>query len=314
LEELEQCHLRQLLTKSGASPKEYPNQNQWWGASLVSTVVSNIQLILTNVHIRYEDDKTLPTSKPFGFGIRIQNISVQTTNAQWKPGFVQPADGANIFKKLDVKGLSVYWNSNQELQPELQSADAIKQALCPEIVTNGTFILQPFSMQMRMEKNTSKFPLKSQPPIPRFKFDARPEKLDIELYKRQLLQIRLLSREWARFERARQHRKWRPILPVSESPKKWWHFAFNRIVEGNRRQHAHCSTESIYQRAKLMNSYCRAYRRKLETHMADNASKQKESKNEQTAANVSTIRQEDVTLMRQIERGSQFTYQVNIIQ
>lgn len=38
-----------------------------------------------------------------------------------------------------------------------------------ENTKRDVFILQPFCMEARMEKNSSKFPLKSLPLIPRFK-------------------------------------------------------------------------------------------------------------------------------------------------
>lgn len=39
------------------------------------------QLILNNVHIRYEDDLSLPNGLVFNCGVRIQKMTVQTTNA-----------------------------------------------------------------------------------------------------------------------------------------------------------------------------------------------------------------------------------------
>lgn len=89
-----------------------------------------------------------------------------------------------------------------------------QKVLCPESFIENQYILHPFSMQARMEKNCSKFPLKTIPAIPRFKFDLRPEKINIEVSKKQLMQIRILTNEWARFERAREHRKWRPLVKV----------------------------------------------------------------------------------------------------
>lgn len=41
--------------------------------------------------------------------------------------------------------------------------------MSPENTKRNAFILQPFCMEARMEKNASKFPLKSLPLIPRFK-------------------------------------------------------------------------------------------------------------------------------------------------
>lgn len=198
----------------GYPAKDDTTTNQYWGASLVSSVSNNIQLILSNVHIRYEDDVTMPDKVPFNFGIRIQHISIQTTNSQWKPEFVQPSEGVNIFKKLVITGLSVFWNCHQPVLTKVDNLADLRTVMAPENMKDNQFILQPFSMQARMEKNSSKFPLKTVPAIPRFKFDLRPEKINIELSKKQLAQIRLLSREWARYDRARQHRKWRPLVSV----------------------------------------------------------------------------------------------------
>lgn len=88
--------------------------------------------------------------------------------------------------------MSVFWNcSQQEMHTDISNLDELKQLLCPLNTRTNTYILQPFSMQMRMEKNTSKFPLKQQPAIPRFKFDLRPEMIELELSKRQLAQVKL---------------------------------------------------------------------------------------------------------------------------
>lgn len=49
-----------------------------------------------------------------------------------------------------------------------------------------------------------------------FQFNLCPEKVVIELTKRQLLEISSLGKEWARFDRSRQHRKWRPLTTVGQ--------------------------------------------------------------------------------------------------
>ena len=42
-----------------------------------------LQLILNNVHVRYEDGDTLPNGLTFACGVRIHTMTVQTTNQQW---------------------------------------------------------------------------------------------------------------------------------------------------------------------------------------------------------------------------------------
>ncbi|CAD5233590.1 unnamed protein product [Bursaphelenchus xylophilus] len=308
-EELEKLHKQRLLDAASITLQLEEIQNAWWGASLVSAVSNNIQLILNNVHIRYEDDKTMPDKMPFHFGFRIHNISIQTTNSQWKPGFVQPEDGTNTFKKLDVKGFSVFWNCSQEMDVDIDTYEKLKKILAPETSKNNTFILKPFSMTVRMEKNASKFPLKQNPPIPRFTFDLRPERIEIELSKRQLAQIRVLSAEWARFDRARQHRKWRPLTRITGNAKDWWKFAYGRIAEDNRKQRSTASAAFVLKRAKLLNNYCKAYTRKLKAFVADQKAKQAKVKDPNSkVASTSAISPEDSAYMKQIEHDSEFTY------
>lgn len=343
LEELEKYHKRQLMFNAGLPSKNESAEQNWWGASLVSAVVNNIQLILTNVHIRYEDGTTIPDGTPFACGIRVHNVSVQTTNSQWKPGFMQPQDGVNAFKKLELEGLSVYWNCDQKVTGVFESIKDLQDFLAPEVSKDNTYVLQPFSAHLFMEKNTSKFPLKSYPVIPRFKFDLRPEKVNIELSKRQLAEIQLLGREWARYERARQHRKWRPLVSVGGNAKEWWNFAFNRVQEETSKKSMRRSWRFALSRARHLNAYCRAYRRKLlsfletlekerkensaatptgqnslstklesNSSLSDQSSMNSATQSFATIPAVATIHpcssSEDLILMKQIERDPEYTY------
>jgi hypothetical protein len=74
--------------------------------------------------------------------------------------------------------------------------------------------------------------------------------------------------------RAREHRKWRPSERIVDEPKKWWQFAYSRVLEQNRRQRTTASKESVVNRARLLNNYCRAYRRRLRAFVADEMAKQ----------------------------------------
>ena len=41
-----------------------------------------LQIVVNNVHFRYEDSEACPSS-PFAVGVTVENISAQTTNDQW---------------------------------------------------------------------------------------------------------------------------------------------------------------------------------------------------------------------------------------
>ncbi|KAI6238683.1 Ricin B-type lectin domain-containing protein [Aphelenchoides fujianensis] len=309
LEELEAVHKRALLRTAGLEVRGAEEQGGWWGASVVSAVSNNIQLILDNVHVRYEDESTLPDGTPFAFGFRVQQISVQTTNAQWKAGFVQLAEGVNTFKKLDIKGLSVFWNCGQRAHAHVRSPDDLKRLLSPLAGPPNAFLLRPFSLQVRLERNASRLPLKALPAVPRFKFDLRPEQLELELSRRQLGQMRALSAHWTLFDRAREHRRWRPAVPVGAAAARWWRFAADRVREQNRRRRSTAPAVRLAERARLLNAYCRAYRRTLRAVVADEMARQQKLVDPNVrVASATAVNQEDVAHLRQVERDSEFIY------
>ncbi|CAD6197785.1 unnamed protein product [Caenorhabditis auriculariae] len=308
LGDLEQRHKTALLDLLGIPAQE--SQDSWWGASLISTVLNNIQLILNNVHIRYEDDSTLTGGVPFNVGIRIQKMTMQTTNAHWKPGFVESRDGVNVFKKLELSGFSIYWNSNTKMSEDYDSPKKIRAILAPE-TTDNAYIIEPCNSELRMEKNSSKFPLKQK--IPRFKFFLRPEIINCELTRRQMTELRALNREWARFERARVHRKWRPLTHVGGNAKEWWQFAYGRITEETRRTNVSSTWDFAAGRAKFLNSYCRAYRRRLlglisNPNASDAVADPSAAGFSATQTTANSMSLDDRTTMKQIERDAQFSY------
>nr|CDJ94690.1 hypothetical protein, variant [Haemonchus contortus] len=310
LDELEKRHKAELLSFLGLSVPA--SQDTWWGASLISTVLNNIQLILNNVHIRYEDDLSLPNGLVFNCGVRIRKMTMQTTNASGKPGFIEPQNGVNIFKKLELKGFSMYWNSGVKLSKDIDTPKNLRDILAPEN-PDSSFIIHPCSAELRMERNSSKFPLKG--PTPRFKFFLRPERITVEMTRRQIAELRALNREWARFERARQHRKWRPLVRVSENPAAWWRFAYNRVSDDARRVHSRRSWHFALTRARHLNAYCRAYRRRLLAMIDDSTTTRSNTdttdRSKESPGKVATPAlgsHEDIAIMKQIERDSQYTY------
>ena len=58
--------------------------NSWWslGSSVVTNIIENIQLRVHDVHLRYEDDVTIP-GVTFACGILIKSLSAQSTDGSW---------------------------------------------------------------------------------------------------------------------------------------------------------------------------------------------------------------------------------------
>ncbi|KAI6230488.1 Ricin B-type lectin domain-containing protein [Aphelenchoides fujianensis] len=192
---------------------------------------------------------------------------------------------------------------------DVRSPDDLKRLLSPLVGAPNAFLLRPFSLQVRLERNASRLPLKALPAVPRFKFDLRPEQLELELSRRQLGQMRALSAHWTLFDRAREHRRWRPAVPVGAAAARWWRFAVDRVREQNRRRRSTAPAARLAERARLLNSYCRAYRRTLRAFVADEMARQQKLVDPNVrVASATAVNQEDVAHLRQVERESEFTY------
>lgn len=74
---------------------------------LVARTVNNIQVKITNVHIRYEDNSK--SGRPYSFGVTLNNFEIFTTDVNWQKCFV---DGVirHVFKLASLDSLSVYMN------------------------------------------------------------------------------------------------------------------------------------------------------------------------------------------------------------
>ncbi|XP_007651750.1 vacuolar protein sorting-associated protein 13A isoform X1 [Cricetulus griseus] len=51
---------------------------------LITQIIKNLQVKISNIHVRYEDDIT-NQGKPLSFGISLQNLSMQTADQNWIP-------------------------------------------------------------------------------------------------------------------------------------------------------------------------------------------------------------------------------------
>ena len=80
---------------------------------LTAKIVDNIEITLTNVHIRYEDSLSIPGTT-LAAGITIASISLVTTDDQWNEAFVAretKLKTSAIHKLGRLENVGVYWNT-----------------------------------------------------------------------------------------------------------------------------------------------------------------------------------------------------------
>lgn len=63
----------------------------------MARLIRNIQVKISNIHIRYED-KTTNVGSPFAFGITLGMLNVETTDENWVPTILKDNAVNKVFK------------------------------------------------------------------------------------------------------------------------------------------------------------------------------------------------------------------------
>ena len=82
-------------------------------ARLGKKVIDNLQLRIMNVHVRFEEGSSRTPATSYAWGLTLQEISLTTTDASWKPTFIERNNDAadKLYKMLQVRKLNFYWES-----------------------------------------------------------------------------------------------------------------------------------------------------------------------------------------------------------
>ncbi|CAB3239394.1 unnamed protein product [Arctia plantaginis] len=254
--------------KKKEAEKDQNKLDETFVEKLVTQIIKNVQLKITDIHIRYEDSITNPKA-PFSFGITLHNLSVHTTDENWKKAVIQEAV-TKIFKILDLEGLAVYWNPATEIYSK-SSPQEIKQRLETEIAAKSSkptfyhYALGPINATAKLKLNP-----KPEGDVPKFSLpkvilSLHMEQLSVSLTKSQYQDMMLLADSMDRMNKQAPYRKYRPDLTTyKQNYKAWWQFAYKCILEEEvRRRRRNWDWEHMLRHRTLCKDYAKVYQCKL---------------------------------------------------
>ncbi|XP_078740858.1 intermembrane lipid transfer protein VPS13C-like, partial [Lampetra fluviatilis] len=92
---------------------------------LATQILRNLQLKVSRIHVRYEDNVTYP-SRAVAVGITLGSLSFQTTNSNWVPCLIHETEEV-VFNKLgQLDSLAVYCNINGTLISQSSQQQALE--------------------------------------------------------------------------------------------------------------------------------------------------------------------------------------------
>jgi vacuolar protein sorting-associated protein 13A/C len=158
MEKLESAELLTTKPSAGLSAEDEA-KNESFAASLTNRIVDNVQITVKNVHLRYEDDVSVP-GHPFAIGVTLAGFSAMSTDKFWQPTYIHNSQ-EGIHKLANLDSLAIYFDSNADSLAGHPADQAIKQfnsliakadAKESEMVEHQ-YILRPVSGEGRLVLN-----------------------------------------------------------------------------------------------------------------------------------------------------------------
>ncbi|KAM3866154.1 intermembrane lipid transfer protein VPS13C-like [Diretmus argenteus] len=233
---------------------------------LATQVIKNLQVKITSIHIRYEDDLSDP-QRPLSIGVTLAELSLETADENWKTCILNEA--AKIIYKLgSLHCLCAYWNVNSPIFYR-GSWEEIVDKLRGGISTNELqlqhyqYIFKPIFASAKMCINpNAEIELKS----PKANLLLEVQNIDIEMTKPQYLTMVDLLQSVDSMVKNGPYRKYRPEVAVHGNAKLWWRYGGNSILEVHiRRFNRMWSWSNIKQHREKLKAYKAVYKAKLLT-------------------------------------------------
>ncbi|XP_066473905.1 intermembrane lipid transfer protein VPS13A isoform X2 [Tiliqua scincoides] len=200
---------------------------------LITQVIKNLQLKISNIHIRYEDDVT-NKNIPLSFGVSLQNLSLQTSDQSWNP-CIYDAPTKLFYKLVRLDNFFAYWNVKSKMFQYGGSDESLKNlkhgVASNNVIPEGySFVLRPISAKAKLLMNPRSDVDFS---APKLDLDVNLQDIAIELNKAQYFSIMELLESVDMMTRNLPYRKYRPEVPVYSNAKIWWKYLIYGILEVN---------------------------------------------------------------------------------
>ncbi|RYH32247.1 hypothetical protein EON65_00940 [archaeon] len=229
-----------LALKNQDSKDENTAQKTSYVQQLVTRIVDNLEVKITNLHIRYEDSYADPKSGTFSCGVTLEQILLTTTDETWTAKFVkrEVANKAStaVHKLGTIQNATVYWNVSSESYVRADN-NAWREFMHRTIYRNK-------------ENNDTGFSYMLKPPndlqvklihrevcnetTPNVDVLVESSLISFSVSQSQYRQLMLLVKSFGELDRKKQVSSYRPNRRPASDPRGWWHYAYMLVVGKDR--------------------------------------------------------------------------------
>ncbi|ESR32528.1 hypothetical protein CICLE_v10004114mg [Citrus x clementina] len=332
LQQIEEAESATLEAKS-RSKLGSPSPESSWLGSLIATIIGNLKISISNVHIRYEDSVS-NSGHPFASGVTLAKLAAVTTDEQGNEIFDTSGAVDKLRKSLQLERLALYHDSNslpwaidkrwEDLSPrewtEIFEDGINEPAADCRIVSpwsvNRKYLLSPINGVLKYDRLGNQE--RNNPEIPF-------EKASLVLSDVFLTMTEEQYHDWIKLlEVVSKYRKYvevshlRPMVPVSEARKLWWRYA----AQASLRQRKMCyrfSWDRIQHLCQLRRRYVQLYASSLQQSSNSGNSETREIEKDLDSkviilwrllahAKVESVKLKEAAEQRQLKKKSWFPF------
>ncbi|XP_039957880.1 vacuolar protein sorting-associated protein 13 [Bactrocera tryoni] len=259
LKALEEAHKKELI-KNEAKP------DATFSEKLTAQIVNNLQVKISNIHIRYEDAST--TGENFALGVTLHDLELYTTDENWEKCYLTQ-QVSRVFKIANLDSLSAYMNCRTNMYSAL-SKEELAEVFRKNIAQKDSapndynYVVGPISVMGKLQLNMN--PEYDTPAfvIPKIDLALEMQKLRVGLTSTQFQEAIKLGESMNRMQLGVRYRKYRPFnTPYKKHYREWWKFAINCILEEDiKKRNREWTWEHIKEHRQLCNTYAESFREK----------------------------------------------------
>lgn len=207
----------------------YANSYSGWmsyGTSLITNIVENLQLNIKDVHIRFEDQISIP-NRNFCCGLIIESLTAQSCDSNFVPGFTANwAQQQATFKIVELNSFSLYLDplEDDEVLSNLESHELAERIDKIRTRPNREFIIKPVSAQARLKRDRSEKPLRTRN-RPRLTCDLDWHEVTLSLNEYQYDSLVNGFQGLDDIAKFKKYKLLRPHDTIKENPTAWWKYA-----------------------------------------------------------------------------------------
>ncbi|XP_076012416.1 intermembrane lipid transfer protein VPS13C isoform X2 [Genypterus blacodes] len=256
--------IEEALQMAARREKPQEEKKDTFVEKLATQVIKNLQVKISSIHIRYEDDLSNP-ERPLSMGVTLGELSLQTADENWKLCILNETTKI-IYKLGRLECLCAYWNVHSPMFYKGSWGDIVEQlrsgiSTKDQELPHYQYIFKPIFASAKICLNpNAEAELKS----PKANVHLEVQNIGIEMTKAQYLTMAELLESVDCMVKNGPYRKFRPEVPVHLNAKIWWKYSFTSILEVHiRRFKRMWSWCNIRQHRNNLRAYKTVYKTKL---------------------------------------------------